>query len=341
MVRPKLCPGCKVPKADHFFGPPGPHCAGLSDGEEEGVKKADGDNLTKQLLAAVRNLSSQVNDLRLDQEDIKGKLSREKPPAPGNDKPVQPLSSSEELIGIPKYLPKKFANALKGEYVDFGELLTALNLSHAPNPDGLSLASDGSGKLEVIRSQQRRSIDSFDTWLQVWNVYELELVTGSPERYGELARYRAQIHEASRRFRWSCVYVYDVKTRLSVASRRDVNARFDEIDTTLYATTLDASALRVGGKQCHRCKSYDHEVKDCTFLASDALEKNKEKPHGKTAQSHGNNAWKFDKWFDNNGKEGCNLYQRKACSAGANCKRAHICKACRGDHPQADCKHCA
>ena len=131
--------------------------------------------------------------------------------------------------------------------------------------------------------------------------------------------------------------MFDVQTRTRAASRKDI--RLNVLDTTLYTTILDASALRAHPKQCTRCKSFDHLVRDCPFLAQEKPQE-AAKPAGTSSQFSGASApdsWKFDKWFTATGQEGCNLYQRKWCNLGDACKRAHVCKACRGDHPKADC----
>jgi len=166
----------------------------------------------------------------------------------------------------------------------------------------------------------------------------MEIVSTQPERYLELAAYREQIQLANRKFRWPSVYLFDVQTRVHAASRKDAQARLDVLDTTLYTTILDASALRLHPKQCTRCKSFDHLVRDCPFLAQ---EKPQEAASGPSKPSvtgtSATDTWKLQKWFTAAGQEGCNLYQRKWCNLGEACKRAHVCKACRGDHPQADC----
>ena len=117
--------------------------------------------------------------------------------------------------------------------------------------------------IAISRPQRRRLVDSFDLWLQVWTKYEMEIISARPERYLELAAYREQIQLANRKFRWPCVYMFDVQTRKRAASRKDI--RLDFLDTTLYTTILDASALRAHPKQCTRCKSFDHLVRDCPF----------------------------------------------------------------------------
>ena len=98
-------------------------------------------------------------------------------------------------------------------------------------------------------------------------------MAAQPSRYTELALYREQIQFANRKFRWPSVYMFDIHSRMAYAKQIQLgSASLDVIDTTLYATVLDASALRPHPRQCSRCKSFDHLVKDCTFLAQDQME---------------------------------------------------------------------
>ena len=349
MVKPKksLCPGCQTPKADHCFGPPGISCKGEEESSDEPPAPNNSEvprEVASTLLEAVRNLSAQLQSMKIEQDSMKqaldGRESSGKSKVTSDTEISQAAGENprQEQTG-PTSLPKKFATAARnGEYVDFGEVLAALTPRFADN-DGMLFSTSPEGSVHVVKSARKRLIDSFEVWLQVWNFYEMEMITSQPSRYKELATYRAQIQAASRKFRWSCVYLYDVKLRMELASRGDTSARLDIIDTTLYATILEASALRVGAKQCSRCKSYDHLVKDCPFLAHDTLEENKNAQTKSSTTGNGNKTtWKLEKWFDK-GKEGCNLYQRKACNLGEGCKRSHVCKACQGDHPQADCTH--
>ena len=164
-----------------------------------------------------------------------------------------------------------------------------------------------------------------------------------PARYTELASYREEIQFANRKFRWSSVYIFDIHSRVAYAKKlqHDSGARLDILDTTLYATVLDASALRPHPRQCTRCKSFDHMVRDCAFPASDQMEETlTQNAFGIGPRNpfiHQNPTWKYAKWYSPSGQEGCNLFQRKACYQGPQCKRAHICKTCRGDHPEAGC----
>ena len=139
-----------------------------------------------------------------------------------------------------------------------------------------------------------------------------------PLRYKELARYRDVIQKANRKFVWSAVYNYDVQFRLRLTI--NTSARFDTVDTTLYTTILDSSAVRKEGISCQRCKSPNHLVRDCLFRAKTALEENqsakKISSHTRPDSGQQTNNWKYYKWFTSNGKEGCNLFQRNSCQQG-------------------------
>ena len=129
-------------------------------------------------------------------------------------------------------------------------------------------------QIPIARPSRKRSVDSFDVWLQVWTKYEMEIKSARLERYLELASYREQIQLANRKCRWPSVYLFDIQTGVHVASRKDAQAHLDVFDTTVYTTILDASALRLHPKQCIRCtrmysKSFDHLVQDCPFLAQE------------------------------------------------------------------------
>ena len=154
----------------------------------------------------------------------------------------------------------------------------------------------------------------------------------NPHRYGEMAQYRCVIHQASQKFIWSAVYAYDVRFRQE--SARVGGRRFDILDQSLYTTTLDATALKKDAKQCSRCKSFDHETRECPFLPASALETpaQKKSPSNPQGTYRPAQPWKLEKWFQDN-CEGCNLFQWHACNLGTGCKWAHVCKACRGATP--------
>ena len=99
----------------------------------------------------------------------------------------------------------------------------------------------------------------------------MEIVSARPERYLKLAAYREQIELTNRKFRWPRMHMFDVQTRTRAASRKDI--RLNVLDTTLYTTILDTSALHAHPKQCTRCKSFDHLVRDCPFSRRRSLKR--------------------------------------------------------------------
>lgn len=357
------CPGCKTPKSSHQFGTPGKNCTGPSDGTEIQESPTSDEPSTSVLLEAIRNLSSQMETLQTQHNDLKKQVQSPPPQPPPvlveqasktNQQPsqqttiapVSPAPAANTATVLTTSVSEKLLQAAaKGEYIDFSDLLSTLSpFANLPNNGSIfPPQSDINCVTYVIKGPRKRQIDSFDTWLQAWNAYEKVVMAAQPSRYTELASYREQIQFANRKFRWSSVYMFDIHSRMAYAKRIQLgnSASLDVIDTTLYATVLDASALRPHPRQCSRCKSFDHLVKDCTFLAQDQMEENspqKSTGYGaRTSVGNQNLSWKYTRWYSPTGQEGCNLYQRKACSQGTNCKRAHICKSCRGDHPQADC----
>ena len=139
------------------------------------------------------------------------------PSQPSGDDKLPSVSCASKT----HHLPEKFtAAAINGEYVDFSDVLSALCVLRSSQSDEGILRSLSGDVIAIARPQRKRLVDSFDLWLQVWTKYEMEIVSARPERYLELAAYREQIQLANRKFRWPCVYMFDVQTRTRVASRK-------------------------------------------------------------------------------------------------------------------------
>ena len=81
--------------------------------------------------------------------------------------------------------------------------------------------------IPIARPPRKRLVDSFDAWLHLCTKYEMEIVSALPERYVELAAFREQIQLAKRKFRWPSVYLFDIRTRVHAASRKDVHPRLE------------------------------------------------------------------------------------------------------------------
>ena len=167
------------------------------------------------------------------------------------------------------------------------------------------LTSKGAASAQNSK-RQPETIESFNQWLEAWTIYEMRIMQLDPARYIELARYRNIVQKANRKFRWCSVYEYDVQFRQSL-SNDSAAGRFNSVDSTLYTTILDSSAVRKEGLICQRCKSENHLVRDCSFRAKSTVtvEENKNQKKQGTGQT-AENSRKFEKWYAND-KEGCNL----------------------------------
>ena len=300
-ARERPCPGCHIAVKHHSFGTPHKVCSGPDEAEDshhEEEPRAASTNSTGQteLLHAVRLLSEQVGALQLEHKALSAKVNTQQLSAP---------SASSVITG---------ATGINSDY-NYVDLVSFLTKTNEENDN---------------KEKGKARIQSFDHWLEAWSAYERNLVEANPSMYKELSHYRQIIQRANRKFRWNSVYDFDVQFRLSLSH---CPGKFDQIDTTLYTTILDSSAVRKDGSSCQRCKSDHHLVRDCPFRARSALEESKGAKKADSAADQ----WKFEKWYHHS-TEGCNLFQRRACQKGKECKRAHVCKACRGEHSLADCK---
>lgn len=121
MVRPKLCPGCQAPKAEHSFGPPGKMCTGQEEHAESYLECNDVSDISSTLLEAVQ--TAQLQSIIVKQDSMEQKLEGRQT----SGKQIESNQSNggnhgQEQNGVIS-IPRKF-----GEYIDFGEVLLALTL---------------------------------------------------------------------------------------------------------------------------------------------------------------------------------------------------------------------
>ena len=94
-----------------------------------------------------------------------------------------------------------------------------------------------------LKVKKPASTESFDHWVEAWSAHEKTYLT-NPEKYAELAQYHGIIQKANWKFRWKAVYDFDVQFQISLSS---TTKRLDQIDSTLYTTILDSSAVCAEG----------------------------------------------------------------------------------------------
>ena len=179
------CPGCKTPKSSHQFGTPGKNCTGPSDGTEIQESPTSDEPSTSVLLEAIRNLSSQMETLQTQHNDLKKQVQSPPPQPPvfveqaskTNQQPsqqttiapVSPAPTANTATAPTTSVSEKLLQAAaKGEYIDFSDLLSTLSpFANFPNNGSIPPPqSDINCVTYVVKGHRKRQIDSFDTWLQ-------------------------------------------------------------------------------------------------------------------------------------------------------------------------------
>jgi hypothetical protein len=112
------------------------------------------------------------------------------------------------------------------------------------------------GIFRLRPKRTRKCIDSFAVWNKAWNAYEKVLMTKHPDKYTKFVEYRELIQNCNAKYQWHAVASYDIRFRAKLA--KDKSMDYDKVDTTLFTTIFDATAIKASAKSCLRCKSYDH-----------------------------------------------------------------------------------
>lgn len=183
--------------------------------------------------------------------------------------------------------------------------------------------------MDKIQKPKRR-ISSYHSWAAAWNIYEALLMEYNPTVYKQCAEYRNFILDCSTKYQWESVALFDIKHRVKLSASRSFN--FGTIDHTLFITTFDASTIKKRGA-CFRCKRTDHLVKNCPFLEE---MQTAPQPSATVKQS---NTYQQSPFSVFNGKEICNKFQDAKCFY-PECKRAHVCRICKGPAPYSRCRQC-
>ena len=203
--------------------------------------------------------------------------------------------------------------ALKGEFVYLDQFL--LNLVVSPENEGELCQYLENGQVNFRPRRSKRKITNFSTWLEAWNNYE-RLMTryhGLQEVYEHMADYRAFIGENDKKYTWAALAAYDIRHRAKL-SRKSVY--FSNVDISLQAQLLDATAVKTSASRCYRCKSFLHTVSECPFPPSAT-----QKPVSQKTEKR---------------KEVCRNFNNLKCVV-SNCPRQHVCKSCSGELPYELC----
>ena len=154
----------------------------------------------------------------------------------------------------------------------------------------------------------------------------------NPDLYPQLSSYRTFIQTCAVRYTWPAVCSYDVRNRGKHSMHRSFD--FNVIDNDIYITTMDSSTARQNVRNCSRCKSIWHVIKDCPFaeagtLAPGTRQQTTSSPNQRPT-SAGNSR--------NTSQQVCFNWNAGRCVPP--CVRRHVCDGCGGPDPRPRCAYC-
>ena len=188
---------------------------------------------------------------------------------------------------------------------------------------------------------------TFQLWLYVWHLYEDIVLSFFPHRYMDLSHYRRHISDLDQCFHWAAVLSYDAQFWHKCTLH---GLPFSAFNQQLYVTILDAAVVKALACRCFCCQHFDYEVIDCPFLpggptgeGGDGKEDSTE-PAGQenllsaaAVLQHGRGSSPQLPAIYHQDREICIKYQSGTCSF-PNCRRAHMCRHCKQDHPATECR---
>jgi hypothetical protein len=175
-------------------------------------------------------------------------------------------ATTEANICLPsgaKVSQRTIAHSKSGEYINLTDYVPCLE----PSLTTETSLEDGG---QVFRPKRGiKSIDSFFLWSMAWRGYEEILVSHDPGLYPQLSAYRTFIQTCAAKYTWPAVCSYDVRNRGKHSMNKSFE--FNIIDNDIYITTMDSSTARQNIRNCARCKSIWHVIKDCPFAEAGTL----------------------------------------------------------------------
>jgi hypothetical protein len=225
-----------------------------------------------------------------------------------------------------KVSQKVLKSARNREFINLSDFAPCLE------PSIITETSIVDGELQFRPKRTLKNIDSFLLWSMAWRGYEEVLVEADQGRYPQLVDYRIFIQTCAARFWWNAVYSYDVRNRAKKSMSRSLE--FHIMDNDIYCTSMDASTTRTNIRQCNRCRSIWHVVKDCPFPEEVAVVTSTRTPQNQ-AQSRQNPV----NYSRRVSQQACYNWNAGRCNNNP-CSRLHVCERCGGPDPLPRCKNC-
>ena len=279
----------------------------------------------RDISARSRDIGVRPRDMGARPRDVGATSSRMTgtvPPGIANGVSSPPVAIGQDPVESDRHVTQ----AMQGEFVNLCDFLSSGELI-----SGEMESIVVNGVITFRPKRSRKFIDSFSIWSKAWNAYERILMMRHADKYEKFVAYRELIQNVDVKYQWHAVSSYDMRFRANLAKTKSFD--YDILDTTLFTTIFDATAVKSTARSCLRCKSFEHFVKNCPFPAEtlrEAPDKSQKTRERRKTQ---------EQWFAN-GIEGCNRFQTGNCNY-SKCARAHVCRQCKGPEPLHQCKHCA
>ena len=256
--------------------------------------------------------------------------------------PVSPVTKGLPPAQVPAPLRGKIQ---WGEYVDLSELLVYDFQYRYSGLDDSQALEVIDGKLSLAPKHKAGHLLNLQLWLRAWHLYEDTVLSFYIHRYMELSHYCRHISDLDQCFHWAAILSYNAQFWHKCMLH---NLPFSTFDQQLYVTILDATVAKAMACRCFHCQCFNHKVIDYPFPPGALLEK--EAMAKKTVQSqqgwgifchqqqHSSSKGSSPQLLAiyHQGREICMKYQSASCSL-PNCRRAHVCRHCKQDHPATEC----
>ncbi|KAJ1204302.1 hypothetical protein NDU88_008081 [Pleurodeles waltl] len=202
---------------------------------------------------------------------------------------------------------------------EFIDIFTLLEIQ----VEGLDLTTVDKKEEDRRERNRVRKERNFDNWLDAFRIMACIIVETFPHCAKDLWLYESKIHEAHRQFSGDAWLDYDKGFRLKMQAHPEME--WDEEDVEGYMHKMmvarEARNWTQKGEQPFRGNFTKNRQE-------------KGKPYPKRQP--------FTQWRGSQAARTapaiCYKFEKDECSWGAACKFRHVCSACGGGHPAAECK---
>ena len=218
--------------------------------------------------------------------------------------------------------PRLRDRIVRGEFVQFDDLLLESMSNTADEPLNLAVIGDGHLRIHRSSTEIKRRVCNLGTWLEAWTVFCRVLVDAAPELAPDVLQYQSTITEASAKYSEDAWLTYDRRFRMALAAQPHRFA-WGVIDPNLWQSCMTGKAL----PSCPRCRlSHPTPGPFCPFRSGPS-----------PAPSFGSGGPSRQTIFTHSRKPVCRNFNTGSCDS-TQCTRAHVCFSCRGYHSAHSCR---